>query len=271
MTRAFGMLLALLIGPLMEACAYVFAPQSLLAPINGLDLIWNILLSPWVLNERLNGSRIAGTILVFLGSVMAPIAGPHESTVLDLDRLRQIFLSSNFFVYLIVCVALAGVGFVELQRRYSIVDEGQDVIRGVLLGVSGGALAGQNYFLRALAGLLDSTSESGTWSSWLQPLPWFLVVALVFCLFSNAFLLNWGLAEFEAMFMVPLFVGSSILVSCVSATWVMHETASLSAARLAGYWFSVSLVVFGIAILAAFAKKSNSDDSQKEGQSDLKA
>lgn len=271
--RAFGMLLALLVGPIMEACAYAFATQSLLAPINGLDLIWNILLSPFVLNERLTGSRIAGTMLVFLGSVVAPISGPHESAPLDLDHLQQIFLSSNFFVYSIVFVALAAFGFVELQRRQCVAGAGEkhDVTRGLLLGVGGGALAGQNYFLRALAGLLDSTAENDTWNSWLQPLPWFLAVALVFCLFTNAFLLNCGLAEFEAMFMVPLFVGSSILVSCVSGTWVMRETATLSLARMAGYWSGVSLVVLGIVILAAYAKKVQTNDIEKEGQSDFKA
>lgn len=269
--RALGMLLALLIGPLMEASAYAFAPQSLLAPINGLDLIWNILLSPFLLNESLSGARIAGTILVFLGSVVAPIAGPHDTASLDLDRLQHIFVSSSFFMYFIVCTALAAFGFTELQRRQRRPGDGPDAIRGLVLGVGGGALAGQNYFLRSLAGLANSTAKNSTWSSWLQPLPIFLVIALLFCLLSNALLLNWGLAEFEAMFMVPLFVGSSILISCVSATWVMHETSSLSLPRLAGYWFGISLVVLGIVVLASYAKKTNSEDSHKDVDTDLNA
>lgn len=273
--RALGMLLALLIGPIMEASAYAFAPQSLLAPINGLDVIWNILLSPFLLNESLTGSRIAGTILVFLGSVLAPIAGPHDTSALDLNRLNQIFMSSSFLIYLIVCTSLAAFGLAELQRRQRHGSDSPDVIRGLLIGVGGGALAGQNYFLRALAGLANSTfAERSHWNAWLHPLPIFLVVALLFCLFSNAFLLNWGLAEFEAMFMVPLFVGSSILISCVSATWVMHETSDLSVPRLAGYWFGISIVVLGIAVLATYAKhskKSNSEDCRKDGGAELKA
>lgn len=35
--------MAMAIGPLAEVSAYAFAPQSLLAPLDGFDVIWNIL------------------------------------------------------------------------------------------------------------------------------------------------------------------------------------------------------------------------------------
>ena len=43
--RLLGLSMAMAIGPLAEVSAYAFAPQSLLAPLDGFDVIWNIL--PW--------------------------------------------------------------------------------------------------------------------------------------------------------------------------------------------------------------------------------
>ncbi len=41
--RLLGLSMAMAIGPLAEVSAYAFAPQSLLAPLDGFDVIWNIL------------------------------------------------------------------------------------------------------------------------------------------------------------------------------------------------------------------------------------
>lgn len=41
--RLCGLSMAMALGPLAEVSAYAFAPQSLLAPLDGFDVIWNIL------------------------------------------------------------------------------------------------------------------------------------------------------------------------------------------------------------------------------------
>eukprot|EP00930_Biecheleria_cincta_P100813 TRINITY_DN92448_c0_g1_i1.p1 TRINITY_DN92448_c0_g1~~TRINITY_DN92448_c0_g1_i1.p1 ORF type:complete len:397 (-),score=42.76 TRINITY_DN92448_c0_g1_i1:163-1353(-) len=269
-TRLLGMLMVFVLAPVTEACAYAYAPQSLLAPINGLDLIWNILLSPFLLNEHLDGARVVGTMLVFLGSVIAPIAGPHKTSTLKLEDLQDIFVSARFLVYSMVCIALMIFGAIELKRRQPQVSGKSDPVRGMLLAVGGGALAGQNCFLRATAALVNSSSQSGDWRAWVQPLPWLIIAGLVLCLIANAALLNIGLAEFEAIFIVPLFAGSGIVVSCVSAAVVMHETSDLAVPRLAGYWFGITLVMVGIFLLVGNARAGNAEDSVKLSQSSPK-
>jgi hypothetical protein len=45
--------MAMAIGPLAEVSAYAFAPQSLLAPLDGFDVIWNILPQPELAQRKL--------------------------------------------------------------------------------------------------------------------------------------------------------------------------------------------------------------------------
>ena len=70
--------MAMALGPIAEVSAYAFAPQSLLAPLDGFDVIWNILLAPYTLGEAITGPKVMGTGLVFAGAVSAPIFGPHQ-------------------------------------------------------------------------------------------------------------------------------------------------------------------------------------------------
>lgn len=51
--RLLGLSMAMAIGPLAEVSAYAFAPQSLLAPLDGFDVIWNILPQPELAHRKL--------------------------------------------------------------------------------------------------------------------------------------------------------------------------------------------------------------------------
>jgi len=267
--KVAGMVLAMGIGPLIEICAYACAPQALLAPINGFDVVWNICLAPCTLGESLNQAKIAGTILVFLGATTAPAFGPHSRGEEDLETLRDIFLSWRFFDYAVVCLSLLAAGVLTLQSRKQ---NGPDTMRGVVLALGGGAIAGQNYFLSASATLFPSSADAGDWRVWADWLPWFTIGGAVACAVVNAVLLNKSLVESEATFIVPLFAGSAITASCISAAVVMQETADLAFWRLAGYWFGITLVISGLFVLARDSRSTTASApliSQRDAEQSL--
>eukprot|EP00931_Biecheleriopsis_adriatica_P122221 TRINITY_DN97221_c0_g1_i1.p1 TRINITY_DN97221_c0_g1~~TRINITY_DN97221_c0_g1_i1.p1 ORF type:complete len:369 (-),score=47.17 TRINITY_DN97221_c0_g1_i1:82-1140(-) len=253
--KTLGMTLAMLIGPLTEVTAYAFAPQALLAPLNGFDVVWNILLAPYTLGEELNWARGVGTAVVFSGCVFAPIVGPHAITSDSLKDLRVNFLSTRFEVYVATFWAIFFSGFIWLKQRKQFHSRGKDLVRGALLGIGGGAVAGQTYFLSAAATLVRNNIDTDDWSAWRDWLPYFTVGGAIVCALLNAVLLNKGLAEFEAMFFVPMFAGSAIIAACISAVVVLRETINLSYVRMGLYWFGVTLVTIGLAVLAWDARR----------------
>lgn len=78
------MLMQVLLSPILDVAALGFAPQSALAPINGLGLVWNTLLAPFTLNERLSTSRIAACAIISSAMVVIALSG-HSDTVTGAD------------------------------------------------------------------------------------------------------------------------------------------------------------------------------------------
>jgi len=261
--RILGIALAMIIGPLVEVTAYAFAPQALLAPINGFDVVWNILLAPFTLGEELNWAKGGGTAVVFSGCLIAPAFGPHVVHYDTLQDLRRNFLSVRFATYTAVFWSMLLLGVLLLKRRTAQYPYGKDIVRGALIGIGGGAVAGQTYFLSAAATLVHNNINIADWSAWLDWLPYLTVGGAIACALLNAVLLNKGLAEFEAMFFVPMFAGSAIIASCISAVVVLRDTISLPNWRMGLYCFGVLLITIGLAVLAWDARERRIPDDEE--------
>ncbi|CAL1134054.1 unnamed protein product [Cladocopium goreaui] len=269
--RLLGLSMAMAIGPLAEVSAYAFAPQSLLAPLDGFDVIWNILLAPYTLGESITSAKVMGTGLVFAGAVSAPMFGPHHKPPETMYSLRNKFLSKNFLGWALVCIALAIFAYLALPPKNSHSSARAPAMRGLILAMSGGFVAGQRFFLSSTATVLHTSFDEGNWDLWSSPLAYFIVGGMFFVAITNAILLNKGLAEFEAMFMIPTFVGTSIITTSVSAAVILKETAWLAWWRLLGYWFGILLVVSGLVIIAKDARYQLGGCRESDGARQMQA
>jgi len=250
--KILGLSMAMAIGPLMELSAYGCAPQTLLAPLDGFDVIWNILLAPYTLGETLSTSKVVGSGFVFAGAVSAPMFGPQNKSPENIEDLRTKFVSRSFLGWVLVCISLALFAGLTIPPKNGARPPAR---RGLLLAMAGGFLAGQRYFMSSTATVLRTSWDEGNWEMWEDPLVYFILGGMLFCAATNAVLLNKGLAEFEAMMMVPTFVGTSIVTTSVSAAVILKETATLGFWRLLGYWFGIFLVVTGLLIIARDARR----------------
>ena len=75
---AAGFAMQVVLAPVLEVVSFGFAPQTTLAPLNGLALVWNTLLAPWTLNERLTSTRIAACVIITLSMVAIAVTGKSE-------------------------------------------------------------------------------------------------------------------------------------------------------------------------------------------------
>ena len=58
-----GLLGTAVIDPIFDVSAYSFAPQSIITPMAGMVVVWNVLLAPYTLHEELTRTRKMGTFL----------------------------------------------------------------------------------------------------------------------------------------------------------------------------------------------------------------
>ena len=93
----------------MQVAAFAFAAQSLLSPFAATTIVWNTLLAPCCLRERLTRRDLAGTFVIVGGCVAAGASAPHSAATYTLDALLGLYAAPAFLAYAAaVAVVLAG-------------------------------------------------------------------------------------------------------------------------------------------------------------------
>jgi len=243
-----GIFITTLVGPVIDASAFSFAPQSIIAPLNGLDVCWTALLSPITLGDTLVLSHYVGAILVTSGGGLTAVFGPHGAKIRTLEDAQSrlsdwpaLVYATFFLVYFSLCCTML------VSRPVGVGDKA----RGILLGVIAGGLAGNMYFCSCVTGLLRHSLETGDWAAWRQHwLPYFCVVGQCVFALGNIPFITRGLQEYETLFMVTLFEGTHIIFACLSGTLVLREMEDIRDFwQWIAFWASILQICVGLYVL----------------------
>lgn len=248
------------LGPVVDASAYAFAPQVIVAPFACLDVIFNALTAPYTLwwqQERFTRAHIGGTAFVAVGAAFTSIFADADNVVLSVyDLEAQLFLRPTSLVYLLV--ELCAILTVNLLLRKKLLSP---AARGISLGVIAGVLMGNVFFLKGLIGLIQTTVSTGSFEAWLRPTPYVLTAAAAAGAICGHLFMRKGLGEYKGIFMVTIFEGAHISAACLSGCVVMEEMAGAPWWRYCLYWMSVMLIVAGMLAINMAAS-----DAQLEGK-----
>mmetsp|Transcript_98160 Transcript_98160/g.204760 ORF Transcript_98160/g.204760 Transcript_98160/m.204760 type:complete len:386 (+) Transcript_98160:54-1211(+) len=247
-----GLFITSAVGPILDLAAYSMAPQGIIAPLVGLDIVWNTFSAPFTLGEHLTKRHVLGSGLVFVGAAASSVFGPHEEEQASLDRLEDIFISWRFLAYLITAGILLTISFTTLASRPKGVE---DKARGIALGATAGGIAGNMFFVSAGGNLVRSSISTGNYSAWQNWLPYPVLICAILVAVANIPFMTKGLQEYEALFMVTLFEGFHIVVACVSGIWVLGEMDNTAAGRVFLYWLCVWLIVVGLIVIQTTSNK----------------
>lgn len=240
-----GMLTNVLAGPIIEVAAYGQAPQTLLAPLMGLDVLWNILLVPYTLGEIPSRTQFAGCCLLVGGAALTALTGPHTEEPYTLDVMRDRLLTDNALSYILAEVVVFTIGTLYMQRRpYG------DKKRGLVLGCVAGGIGGNLFFMKAAASLISASWSGGltyvfdVWTT--DPLPLLVAASAMSVGGFSAVLLAKGMREFEATMMVATYEGAVVVSGCASGVSVLGELDHISPSRRTWYTVGVLIVVIGV-------------------------
>lgn len=257
-----GLLTNVAVGPIIDTTAYSFAPQSLIAPFGGLDVVWNALLAPYVLGEKLTCRRLVGAVLIFAGTSMAGAFGNHDDKTYTLQMLEDILINVRVGIYF----AAFFVWFL-FNRFYLLRFPEGSCIRGIALGWTAGTIAGNMFCVKAAVELVKTSVMERDGEIWTHWLPYVLLVGAVFFAVTNVIYMTQGLQEYEALFMVTLFEGSMIVSGCVSGAVVLLDMSNVEPYRIGLYSLGVLIVVLGMYV--AFSQEAMSKSSLMNGTASI--
>jgi len=261
-----GLSLNILIGPLVDMGSYAFAPQTIIAPLAGLDVVWNTLLAPFTLGEQLTPKLIVGVVLIAGGAFGTSFFGHQHDKEYTLQVVQDTFLRLAVGIYL-GCLALwLAFNILVLQTRSS-APEGEpwapgSRIRGLSLGMTAGSISGNMFCVKAFVELVETSIRNGDSKIWAHWLPYVMLLGAVFFAVSNVFFLQKAMREYEALFMGAVFEGSVITSACISGFVVFGDAEYLTWWQLLLYWLMLMLLVAGIALVALGSEQSQPDEKE---------
>ncbi|CAE7364808.1 NIPA2 [Symbiodinium sp. CCMP2456] len=240
------MLLNMVLGPVLDVSGYAFAPASVIAPFAGLNIIISAMIAPLTLGEQLTRCRYIGILIVFVSATLSVFFKDTDTEQWTLERSQDALLRWRSLAYFMI-LTLWLVGNVRALAHFP---DGS-AVRGFSLGAISGSLAG-NMWCTRLGAVFAKECFTGTcaqtWSNWL---PWAIAAGALFFAITSVPYMARGMRQYEALFMVTVFQGSSILLNSLSAVIVLEEMDGEPWWKLAGYFSCIAGMIVGLLVLTS--------------------
>jgi len=249
-----GATINILVGPVVDASAYAFAPQVIVAPFACLDVIFNALTAPHTLkwqNEVLTRVHLFGCGFVALGASLTAIFADAENQVFSVTELERQLLRPASLIYF--CVELTGIFIATFFLRKNLMSP---QVRGISLGVIAGVLMGNVFFVKGIVSLVRHSIDTGEHEAWLRITPYICIACAALGAVLGHMFMRKGLAEYKGVFLVTIFEGAHISAACLSGCVVMGEMSGSAWWRYICYWASVLLIVAGMCLINSTAAES---------------
>jgi magnesium transporter len=233
---------------IIDACAdFVWiglAPQSLLAPLGGLSLGFNVLLAPiFHKKEKVTRSIVTATALIYMGTILTVLFAPDSAPSYSLTTLVEFSTNPPFMVYALACIAFQG-GMAYHGMR-------QSTFQLVHYCGLAGCFGGQTIlFAKSASELVKTALVSGNYQDWTtSPLPYLFVLGMIGTVLTQVNFLNTGLAKFDALVVVPVYQSFWNAFGITGGLIFFQEYKLMSTRDAAMYACGILITLMGVAIL----------------------
>lgn len=188
-----AMTCVIVINPVFDAISYIFAAQTVLAPMAGFSVVWNIILAPAILHEHLAPDDIRGMIWIIAGCFVVSCSGSHHTPDQTIAQVFLLFQQPVFLAYVLSNVTMCLVlGYV--LATFPVYSNWRRFAFGALAGCVGG-----NLFL------LKSAVELIRAQAWEHIETFCICIGALGSAAGGIYVLNLGLKEYDALYLVAVY------------------------------------------------------------------
>lgn len=211
---AAGLFLNVAVNPALFIAAYAFASQTLIVPLSGLVIVFNTMLAPTYLEEKLTSMDVAGTTVACVGVILVAVAGDKSDQDFELKDMFDLYSRKTFIYYAVIDggVMVLAVLTLHLSSFFS----KDSIVTKLSYGSLGGMIGGQHFLMKGATVVFDE-------GSFLDYRCYLVVIGAAGTALTGLVMLNAGLKRYDAVFIVPSYESFLILTGSVSGMIFWEE------------------------------------------------
>ncbi|KAL4803591.1 magnesium transporter NIPA-domain-containing protein [Aspergillus unguis] len=201
----------MIIGEICNFVAYAFVDAILVTPLGALSVVITTILSAIFLKERLSFVGKVGCFTCILGSVVIALNAPEQSSVADIQEMKQYVIAPGFLSYAGVIIVACAITAIWAGPRYG--KRSMFVYISICSLIGGLSVVATQGLGAALLAQINGESQFKEWFMYV------LLVFVVATLLTEIIYLNKALNIFNAALVTPtyyvFFTSSTIISSAV--------------------------------------------------------
>ncbi len=250
-------------GSLLNFASYAFAAQSMLASLESVQFVTNLLFGKFLLGAQVTRAMFGGTFLTVVGTVLAVQFSSKETLDLNTSEMKMLYCNPAYLIYLAIMIVL----LVALRFLYDRLEELKssgnpirysDVVMPCVYSIWSALVGTQSVVQAKVIAELLAVQTSGTenvFESWFTYVTILIWLATVIVWLKR---LNDALSKFDPLFIIPLLQCSFIFFAIVSGGIFFQEFDTFDESQWVGFWFGIIIMFSGLVLLTP--KPSNSGD-----------
>lgn len=248
------------LGSILDFVAFGMAPQTLLAPLAALTLVWNMFIAPIFHKEKVTRQNIIATIIIFIGVTITVIYAGHSTPEYDLEDLITLYKAPVMHAYLTFILFFLLVLIISVRTIESSSVHQGGLYHIVCYGGIAGTFGGQSVLLAKSTVELVKSALWGDGSEAFSRIETYIIITgMAVCLLSQISVLNGGLKRFDALVMVPVYQSFWILTSVLGGIMYFQEYKSMTRIQTCMFPVGGGITLLGIFYLLQDRRSSTAD------------
>ena len=230
-------------GSILNFVSYAYAAQSMLASLESVQFVTNLLFGKFLLGAHITRVMLVGTFLATVGTIVAVQFSSKTTVALATSEMIQLYFNPAYLTYLVLmCVTLVvlDVLYKKLNERKRVNGPFKhcDVVLPIIYSVWSSLVGTQSVVhAKVLAELLAvHGDEENIFQSWFT---WVTIVAWLWTTVVWLKRLNDALKVFNPLFIIPLLQCGFIFFAIISGGIFFHEFDSFDLTQWLGFWFGI--------------------------------
>jgi len=243
--------------------AFGFAPAAILAPLESIQFVANVVFGRVVNKANITFRMYAGSFLIVAGTTVSIAFGPNSVYKFGLHHLKCFWVAPGWIFYLL-CVIAIGVTMECVHRKYQRAKLAgaalahSDTIMPVAFAMSSATVGTQSVvqakILSELMELLLGLHETYVATDY------FLYVTLLLFLSTVVvwlYRLNQALSLYDPLFIIPLLQSNYIMFAVISGGIYFQEFVDMQPYQWVLFWGGISAMFYGLYMLAPTKPKAD--------------